>query len=364
MSGQDHSRPRYSRRAPGLAPARDRATIFSHPECTPIFGCMAVFDIYSRRKRRTEQGEPDVYQYDHVPQPLRIQVRHILDQALGSWVEPTPRSYGTRAPRRVGHNEFLTSIHLQLLKEKAALQRLSTAGSRWISPKEDILEAITSDFPDVGDWLDVVEFCFWAIGRFLAKLRKEERQARGIEQDPDAAIEELNIRFRQAGLGYQFEAGKIVRVDSQYVHSEVMKPALLLLSDPRFAGAQQEFLDAHAHYRAGEYEDAILDANRAFESTMKTICDNIKGCEYPKGSRASDLVRIIRRNGLLPDYLDPSFEQLIATLQSGLPKVRNEVGGHGQGATRRETPGYIAGYALHLAAAKILLLVEAWKATR
>lgn len=143
-----------------------------------------------------------------------------------------------------------------------------------------------------------------------------------------------------------------------------MKPALVLLSDPRFKGAEEEFRSAHAHYRAGEYEDAIVDANRAFESTMKTICDiKGKGWEYPTGARASDLIRIVRRNGLLPDYLNQSFDQLISTLQSGLPKVRNEAGGHGQGAAPRSTPGYVAGYALHLAAANIVLLVEALKAS-
>jgi hypothetical protein len=95
---------------------------------------------------------------------------------------------------------------------------------------------------------------------------------------------------------------------------------------------------------------------------MKAICDT-RGWGYPKGARASDLVKIIRRKGLLPDYLDLSFDQLIATLQSGLPKVRNDAGGHGQGGIPRETPGSIAGYALHLAAANIVLLVEALKAT-
>jgi hypothetical protein len=73
---------------------------------------------------------------------------------------------------------------------------------------------------------------------------------------------------------------------------------------------------------------------------------------------------LIRANGLLPDYLDTSFDQLISTLKSGLPKVRNEEGAHGQGATPRETPGYVAAYALHLAAAKIVLLVEAFKAIK
>jgi Domain of unknown function (DUF7014) len=93
---------------------------------------------------------------------------------------------------------------------------------------------------------------------------------------------------------------------------------------------------------------------------MKTICDiKGKGWAYPKGARATDLVKIIRRQRLFPDYLDASFDQLIATLASGLPPVRNEAGGHGQGGTPRVTPSYVAGYALHLAAAQIILLVEA-----
>ena len=70
----------------------------------------------------------------------------------------------------------------------------------------------------------------------------------------------------------------------------------------------------------------------------------------------------VRANGLLPSYLDASFDQLTATLRSGLPEVRNEEGAHGQGATPRETPNYVAAYALYLAAANILFLAEAHKA--
>jgi hypothetical protein len=78
--------------------------------------------------------------------------------------------------------------------------------------------------------------------------------------------------------------------------------------------------------------------------------------EYTKARGAGDLIKIISDNGFLPSYL-------INTRQLGLPQVRNKAGGHGQGAVPRETPGYIAGYALHLAAANIVLLVEALKAT-
>ena len=142
------------------------------------------------------------------------------------------------------------------------------------------------------------------------------------------------------------------------MHSEVVKPALGFLSQPGYEGPRDEFRSAHAHYRAGEIRDAVIDANSAFESTMKTICEK-RGWSYPSGARASDLLKVLREKGLLPGYLDNSFDQLAATLKSGLPKIRNEEGAHGQGARVRETPEYVAGYALNLAAASILFLADA-----
>jgi hypothetical protein len=130
------------------------------------------------------------------------------------------------------------------------------------------------------------------------------------------------------------------------------------LSAPEYEGARDEFLSAHRHYRNGDHEEAITEAAKSFESTMKAICDR-KGWAYVKGARASDLLKVLRARSLWPDYLDGSFDQLIATLNSGLPQVRNDIGAHGQGTTKRETPAYVAAYALHLAAAKIVLMAEA-----
>ena len=91
---------------------------------------------------------------------------------------------------------------------------------------------------------------------------------------------------------------------------------------------------------------------------MKVACE-VKGWTYEKGARATDLIKVLRRNGLFPDYLDNSFDQLIATLSSGLPAVRNNDGGHGQGATPRETPSFVASYALHLTATNIVFIADA-----
>jgi len=48
---------------------------------------------------------------------------------------------------------------------------------------------------------------------------------------------------------------------------------------------------------------------------MKVIC-GLKGWAYPQGARATDLVKIWRREGLFPEFAELSFDQLVATLKS------------------------------------------------
>ena len=46
----------------------------------------------------------------------------------------------------------------------------------------------------------------------------------------------------------------------------------------------------------------------------------------------------------------------------GLATIRNNNSGHGQGVDITEPPEYLASYALHMAAANIVFVVEAHKA--
>ena len=147
-------------------------------------------------------------------------------------------------------------------------------------------------------------------------------------------------------------------MDSQYVDAEAVKPAISLLNTAGFEGASEEFLDAHQHYRKREYADAIADALKAFESTMKAICDS-HGWSYKESDTAKALIKIVLDNELVPKYMETHLAGVRNTLEAGLPTVRNRFGGHGQGKEPRKVPGYFAGYALHLAATNIVFLVEA-----
>ncbi|HRJ60071.1 MAG TPA: HEPN domain-containing protein, partial [Azospirillaceae bacterium] len=214
---------------------------------------------------------------------------------------------------------------------------------------------------EFSDFLDAVDYSFFLLSDFDKEPLHVLKTDFGILRQPQDAIDELNYRFREHGVGYQFVGHELVRVDNQVLHAEAVAPALTLLTQPGYEGAENEFQAAYKHYRAGEHRAAVVAANNAFESTLKAICEK-RGWTYDKGATAGRLLKIVRDNGLYPDYLDKSFEQLLAVLGSGLPTVRNQEGGHGQGAEVRETPAHVVALALHLAAAKILYLVECERA--
>lgn len=305
-----------------------------------------IYNTYSERQRLAS-GEADPYQYKDVPKQLRVQIQQILRDAIGPHIQMG--AYDMSAP---DHNpEIWESIHKTLTKEFGvhSFCRAPTKG-------QEVIDYLAICGPE--HFVDIVEICVRVIHRGIRKWEPYERSSHGIEQDPQEAIDEINHRFRRSGFGYQFVDGEAFRIDSEFTHEEIVKPALRILGAKRYEGARDEFLSAHRHYRNGDHEEAITEAAKSFESTLKIVCDR-NDWEYPAGSRASDLLKIIRSKGLWPDYLDNSFDQLLATLSSGLPKVRNEQSAHGQGGMLRSTPGYIAAYALNLAAAKIVFVSEA-----
>lgn len=312
-------------------------------------------DLYSRRKKRAEKaGQPDVYQYDEVPQGFRVQIVQIWGDSLGRGVRPD--RYGLRAAS-ADSNDLWDSVHSRLAREKGVFT-LAPGDTSFDRCANYLLSAESID-----DVLDIIEATFALLHRFTSldewQWRQEARD-RDLSQRPDDAITELNFRLKEAGLGYQFESGQIIRIDDQFVHAEVVKPALALLSDPRFKGPREEFLRAHELYRTAKpsdhkaLEDSVAAALKAFESTIKVIC-NIKKWTPPTNATAIPLIKFVIGKGMISGYLQSSLE--------GLATLSNKSSRHGQGAQVRSIPPYFAAYALHLAATNIVMLVEAFKAS-
>lgn len=181
-------------------------------------------------------------------------------------------------------------------------------------------------------------------------------------QNAQDIIDEINGRFKEHGIGYEFQIDgrKITRIDSELIHSSAVKPALRLLNQRYLAGAQDEFLSAHEHFQKRKYKEALNDALKSFESTMKCICEK-HSWSYSKNDGAKKLIDTCLKQNLIPEFWQEQFTSLSNLLSSGVPSGRNRISGHGQGPDIKNAPEHLVSYVLHMTASAIVFLAEAEK---
>lgn len=300
---------------------------------------MAVYNIFSKRDQMGK--EPEIYNYDNLPSKLRIQIHHIIKDTIGK-----DREYYYREVK-----DIYITIRKILKKEYGVFY----LGFDEDNAEEDVLNLLLHS-SDVKQALDVVELCFKIISTYI-KGKFHYTDMVLTEMEPDEAIDELNKRFKENAVGYTFESDRIIRIDSTYTHSAITKPTLKLLSNKVFQNANEEYLKAHDHYRHGRNKECLTECLKAFESVMKIICSK-KGWQHNENDTSSKLIRVCFDNNLIPQYLQTQFTSLKAVLESGIPTIRNKVGGHGQGIEKKDADDQLVRYALNLTGSNIILLVE------
>lgn len=263
---------------------------------------------------RNRDGEPEVYIYDEFPEAFRNQVFYIMADVLDQY-----EGYGGGLWGYM-HDTFSREKGLKKLgRHDQGLERYNVETYTNVSSQED--------------FLDLVDYMFHLFDVGCRDIHPQYNYDLDTNALVDKAVEELNYRFKQHNLGYEFVNGEIIRIDNKMIHQEIVKPALRLLYEEGLDGAEDEFRKAFEYRRKGDNKNAILVAGKSFESTMKTICDK-KNYTYDK---AKD------------------------TAETGLPVVRNKTSGHGQGSTIEQISDEFAEYALNLAATNIVLLVGIYK---
>jgi hypothetical protein len=140
---------------------------------------------------------------------------------------------------------------------------------------------------------------------------------------------------------------KVIMKESEILHKDAIGPALQLLAQPHFAGANAEFLEALEDYRKGDIGDCLAKCGSAFESVLKVICHR-KGWPYNQADTASALIRTVIGNTNLDNY----FEQLLIVIAT----LRNRMStAHGAGTAPRQPPRHLAQYALNITASAMLM---------
>lgn len=301
-----------------------------------------ITNIYSKRQKRLRGEYSDVYQYENFPIVFRRQIIMIVQDVIG--IE-RDGYYGVEGSndKTVG---FYSMIYKTLCKEYGIFD-LHSANFKSISIFEYLLKC-----DDYERCLDIIELFGIAI-----HILGDEYKFKDLSID---SIQEINERFKEHGLGYQFEpeASEIIRVDSQFVHSEVVKPVLkLLANNDLYQGVNDEFLSAHEHYRHQKYKECINDCLKSFESIMKAIHTK-RGWEYKQTDACKKLIDSCISNGLIPEYLLSQYQSITNLLSSGLPTIRNKETGHGKGIQANDVSEHLASYALHLTATNLLFLAQ------
>ncbi|MDM5229339.1 hypothetical protein QUF73_24825 [Cytobacillus sp. NJ13] len=296
---------------------------------------MGILDIFSKRNK---QNDKSIFKYDEIPQALRVQIVHIWNGAIGRYDIGDYYSPSTNKAWDVLHDGLSREYGVYALSQKG-------------NNKKERCIMFLQDEKSVEKVLDIIELSFRVIDKAIRQTEHLWKEM-GIAQPPDDAIEELNKRFQEHGIGYQYLNGKIVRVDSDYIYKEAVEPAVKLMFGEGFEGASEEFMNAHEHFKKGNDKEAVTEAEKAFESVMKTICIK-KKWELPAKQNANLLIKTLMKNQLIPEWLENSM--------LGLPTLRNKLTAHGQGVKSVKIPRYKVAYALHLCATNIVFLIEAYK---
>lgn len=312
---------------------------------------MAIWDLFSKREAdAAKAGKEDVYQYSVIPPNLRVQIQQISMEALGQI-----GYYGAGYGSSERNNPFWMDIEKTFTREKGvhALGNGTFAGERVIGYMTDCSTA---------DWLDLlelicIEICFSETEGF-----RQERYDWSINLEADAAIHEVNYRLRQAAVGFQVEDGQLIKVDSQFVHSDIVVPALTLLSDQRFAAANEEFRKAHREFRDGDYRDCITDCGKALESVFKILAAEQGWQGVGNNSQLAALIKAAADNGLFATYMPEQINGIKALVQ-GVGTVRNKDGAHGAGTAEARADEDLAAYQLHQTASALVFIGKRATAT-
>lgn len=311
---------------------------------------MSIYETYSKRQARLSGDQVDIYQYKHLPDKLKNQMIHIWNDVIGNYKDV----YDETVSAYYGH------IHKTLCIEMGKFELPHNDYNTRGKPSLEVI-GFFSGSRKLNENLDVVELIFKIINT-------EGFFKKGVAEK---STNELNIRFKESAVGYQFLNNEIIRIDSEIIHSEAVVPALRLLNQKDYKGAEAEFLKAHEAYRKGENATAILECNNAFESVMKVIIHK-QGWPYDSAENATDsserkaktkasasgLIKICFENKLFPDYLQSQLTSLRTLLESSIPTIRNKNGPHGVGLQTIDIPTSLASFTLHMTASTILFLIE------
>lgn len=267
--------------------------------------------------------------YDDIPIETRNKVFYVISENAYRFENEGPLSY----PQRIEDFEYL---RFQIRKHKGVTNISNIydderAINEWMigCPKEDFLRTI----------------------ELFIDLRSQDRST-DWKQRLINTINDINEIFKIDKIGYEIVNERFIQKDSEFLHEQVIKTTINLLYTNDFKGPLEEFQKALDHYMRREYKDTIQEANKSFESTIKSVLIK-RNISFNQSGPADLLLDYLKENGVIYPYTKPLFQ--------GLPMIRNKQSGHGQGIDHKEVYQSYAELALNLAGTFIVFLINRYQ---
>lgn len=299
------------------------------------------FETYSKRNSPTT----DTLTYDSINRKLRNQIYHIWNNFFYN-------------------NEFDKSLIAEARKQiydiicsEEGVKSLYFNGHFIDRSPARQVDSYFENLEDTEKALDTIEIVFHIMGIVSNVHRENYEQHRPINYDIKECIEDLNRRFFENTIGFQYEAGKIIKVSNELLHQEVTKKTIEILRGKEFENANEEFLKAHEHFRHDRLKECLNESLKSFESVLKILIKK-NGWQYSEKDTSKTLIDTALTNKLIPTYLQNSFAGIRTILESTIPTIRNKNSGHGQGPEKIIVPKHLASYMLYLTGATIVFLVD------
>lgn len=171
---------------------------------------------------------------------------------------------------------------------------------------------------------------------------------------------EINMIFQQCDLPWLLSNGRMIKIDSTQFECDLQRKTLELIhelkdAEPKFKSAYNELTTAIEDLNKGDFQSAINNAGKSYESVLKVILNADRG-------NADKLTNQYMDNFLkVPETMTMTgFREKV---MMSLPFIRNNSGAdHGAGAKDVIISKTMAKLAVNLAAALNTYLIEEYQA--
>ena len=306
---------------------------------------MSKLDSYSIRKNI---GKSSPLKYDVFPDKLKNQIIHIWRNFL----------------MRNSVTDKLAEIAWKNIHDKLA----ELHGEKKLFPRGDLLsnfyqiQRVIEYFDKIAEidyLLDVVEISFSVMKKIEPVMKKSfYNDYQPFEYNIEQAIEDLNDRFSNNQIGYEYKNGRIIKIDNKLLNADIVNSTLKLTDNEVFQNSNDEFISALEHFRFNRYKESITDCLKSFETTLKIVCKENKWEYLEDKDTVSALIDICIKNGLFPKYLLNEFTSLSSLLKSGSATIRNRNSAHGQGVNKKKVPKHLASFMIYLTGATINYIID------